>query len=282
MTVLLGAVAVALVFFAFPPGRFELVRAITIEQWRAIDRETERSPDEAGRTSLRVMMVLVVAAIALTIQQYFGDHRTYEDWFAADTNDRYYDLMGYVWWSAWRVIGYVVVPLVALLVTGERVRDYYISPRGFGKHLWIYGLLYLAVLPAVIIASHTQQFRDTYPFYRKANRSDLDLWLWELAYGVQFVALELFFRGFLLHGLRRVLGANAIFVMVVPYCMIHYEKPMAETFGAIGAGLILGTLAMRTRSIWGGVLIHVGVAMTMDVLALAGCPPIGSGVYCGE
>jgi membrane protease YdiL (CAAX protease family) len=57
---------------------------------------------------------------------------------------------------------------------------------------------------------------------------------------------------------------------------------MAETFGAIGAGLILGTLAMRTRSIWGGVLIHIGVAMTMDVLALAGCPPIGSGVYCGE
>ena len=62
MSMLVGAVAVALVFFAFPPGRLELVRAITIDQWRAIDRETERAPDEAGRTSLRVMMVLVVAA----------------------------------------------------------------------------------------------------------------------------------------------------------------------------------------------------------------------------
>jgi len=98
---------------------------------------------------------------------------------------------------------------------------------------------------------------------------------------VQFIALEVFFRGFLLHGLRRALGANAIFVMVVPYCMIHFQKPMPETFGAIGAGLILGTLALRTRSIWGGVLIHVGVAMTMDVLALRGCPPIGSGSFCG-
>ena len=49
---------------------------------------------------------------------------------------------------------------------------------------------------------------------------------------------------------------------------------------AIGAGLILGTLAMRTRSIWGGVLIHVGVAMTMDVLALGACPPIGSRHSC--
>jgi membrane protease YdiL (CAAX protease family) len=70
--------------------------------------------------------------------------------------------------------------------------------------------------------------------------------------------------------------------MIVPYCMIHFQKPMAETFGAIIAGLVLGTLAMRTRSIWGGVAIHAAVALTMDVLALAGCPPIGSGHFCGE
>ena len=35
--------------------------------------------------------------------------------------------------------------------------------------------------------------------------------------------------------------------MIVPYCMIHYGKPLPETLGAIGAGLILGTLAMRTQ-----------------------------------
>jgi uncharacterized protein len=58
----------------------------------------------------------------------------------------------------------------------------------------------------------------------------------------------------------------------VPYCMIHYGKPMTETLGAIGAGIILGTLAMRTRSIWGGVVIHVGVATMMDALAVSHCP----------
>ena len=34
-------------------------------------------------------------------------------------------------------------------------------------------------------------------------------------------------------------------------------------------------LAMRTRSIWGGVMIHIGVALTMDMLALRGLPPHG-------
>jgi membrane protease YdiL (CAAX protease family) len=55
---------------------------------------------------------------------------------------------------------------------------------------------------------------------------------------------------------------------------------MAETFGAIIAGIVLGTLALRTKSIWGGVLIHVGVALTMDLLAVSQCPPASSGQMC--
>ena len=140
--------------------------------------------------------------------------------------------------------------------------------------------MFALIFPVVVIASTTPAFRNTYPFYRMANRSQFDLWTWEAMYAAQFLSLEFFFRGFLLQGLRRALGANAIFVMIVPYCMIHYGKPMPETLGAIFAGLILGTFAMRTKSIWGGVLIHVGVAITMDVLALRGCPPFGSGRFC--
>jgi pimeloyl-ACP methyl ester carboxylesterase len=160
-------------------------------------------------------------------------------------------------------------------LSAEKLRDYDFSLKGFTKHLWIYAVMFCLVLPAVLVASRTHSFRQTYPFYRIANRSHADLAMWEALYVVQFLALEFFFRGFILQGLRRALGANAIFVMLVPYCMIHYGKPLPETLGAIGAGLILGTLAMRTRSIWGGVLIHVGVAITMDVLALRGCPPLG-------
>ncbi len=170
--------------------------------------------------------------------------------------------------------------IVAASLPGERLRDYHLSTRGFFRHLWIYGVMFVSFSPIVIVASLSASFRDTYPFYRMANRSHVDLWSWEILYVVQFVALEFFFRGFLLQSLRRVIGANAIFVMMIPYCMIHYGKPLPETFGAIGAGLVLGTLAMRTRSIWGGVMIHVGVAISMDVLALRGCPPMGSDSYC--
>jgi membrane protease YdiL (CAAX protease family) len=259
------------------------IRFLTIDQWRAIDAETDRDPAQAGRFDGRILVILVVVAVSLTLQEYIGDRGFFEAHWPPALGDQYFELKGFAWWSGWRVFGYVFMPALTLLcMPGVRVRDMHLSPRGFFKHLWIYVLLFLIVLPAVIAASRTPAFRHTYPFYRLANRSQFDLWCWEGLYAAQFVSLEIFFRGFILQGLRRALGSNAIFVMIVPYCMIHYGKPLPETLGAIGAGLILGTLAMRTKSIWGGVLIHIGVAMTMDVLALHGCPPIGSGHYCGD
>jgi membrane protease YdiL (CAAX protease family) len=87
-------------------------------------------------------------------------------------------------------------------------------------------------------------------------------------YAIQFVALEFFFRGFLVHGTRRRLGFYSIFAMTIPYCMIHFGKPMLETFGAIIAGIVLGIMSLRTRSVWLGAGLHITVAWLMDALAL--------------
>jgi membrane protease YdiL (CAAX protease family) len=56
--------------------------------------------------------------------------------------------------------------------------------------------------------------------------------------------------------------------MVTPYMMIHFGKPGAEAVGAILAGAALGLVALRTRSIYAGMAIHIAVAWSMDLLAL--------------
>jgi membrane protease YdiL (CAAX protease family) len=83
-----------------------------------------------------------------------------------------------------------------------------------------------------------------------------------------FFSLEFFFRGFVLQTLKYSLGSMAVPVMVIPYTMIHFSKPLPECIGAIIAGLVLGFLSLKTNRIWGGVLLHVAVAISMDVLAL--------------
>jgi membrane protease YdiL (CAAX protease family) len=85
---------------------------------------------------------------------------------------------------------------------------------------------------------------------------------------LQFFALEFFFRGFMVHGLKDKMGVYSIAAMVVPYCMIHFTKPLPECVGSLFAGLILGLLSLRTGSVWLGALIHIAVALSMDWLSL--------------
>ncbi len=64
------------------------------------------------------------------------------------------------------------------------------------------------------------------------------------------------------------MGMNALFVMIVPYCMIHFRKSWPESIAALAGGMILGYVTLRTRSVLGGVLIHWGIAITMDVFVI--------------
>jgi membrane protease YdiL (CAAX protease family) len=137
----------------------------------------------------------------------------------------------------------------------------------FREHAWIYLLCLVIVIPTLAVVSRTPEFNRYYPMYPGASRSWIDFWVWEVIYIGQFLSLEIFFRGFWLRG-ARALGVGAIFSMVVPYVMIHFPKPYLEACGAIVAGVVLGSLSMKTGSIWAGFLIHSTVAILMDLLAL--------------
>ena len=255
------------------------VRRALLDSWQDADAQADTAGSEAF--DWRPIVILVTTAVVLTLARYFGGNATFSKFIPFDSkvySRDEWDLLAKAWWTGMRVVTYVVIPMLTIvMMPGERIRDYYVSFRGFARHLWIYVGLYLLVLPFVVFVSTQDQFLATYPFYKYSNQSFGHFLRWQVLYAVQFLALEFFFRGYMLQGLRHKFGYGAIFVMVVPYCMIHYMKPLPETLGAIFAGIALGTLAMRTRSIWGGVLIHVAVAFTMDWLALAQCPPASEG-----
>jgi membrane protease YdiL (CAAX protease family) len=133
----------------------------------------------------------------------------------------------------------------------------------------LYAAMLLVVLPLAFYAASRPEFRAVYPFFRGAFVASLGaVFVWELCYLAQFLALEFFFRGFLAIGMGKVMGRLAVWVAMVPYCLIHFHKPLPEALAAIVAGLALGEVAQRTRSIAGGVVVHAGVALTMDLLAL--------------
>jgi membrane protease YdiL (CAAX protease family) len=235
----------------------------------------------------KVIAVLLTTCIILTLQQYLFRSGSFEyvpgilRWLgaaeAADQIDRLtYDLQDrqlaqLLYWAAGSVINYVVIPvLVVKLYLREQIADFGLKVRGIWESSWLYLLMFLVMIGPLTYFSRTDAFQAKYPFYRIWPGEPFwpRLWIWEAAYICQFFALEFFFRGFLLHGLRHRLGFYSIFVMMVPYCMIHFNKPMPECLGAIGAGAVLGLMSLKTRSIWLGACLHVAVAISMDFLAL--------------
>jgi membrane protease YdiL (CAAX protease family) len=270
------------VFLGVLPALWWLFRGT----WKEIDDDATRwrtTLAAEGRSDLRPFVALAVCAVILTLQEYYGG-RVYFDqairpWLArveqwhptAIKLAKYDELYGFAWWVLTRILGYAVVPFSAWKVAFPRdsLLDMGLRTRGFFKHAWIYGAFLAVVLPLLLIVSRQPDFGTYYPFYKNSTRSWYDLLAWEAMYFVQFFALEMFFRGFWLGALRRSFGSGAIFAMVVPYCMIHYGKPFLEANGAIIAGIALGSLSMKTKSIYQGFLVHITVAGLMDWLALS-------------
>jgi membrane protease YdiL (CAAX protease family) len=251
--------------------------------WQEVEEDAarERALAEPGMDYRPAACFLIVAVI-LTLQEYYGGRALYDQLIRPALESlpfgpvgrarlaKYDELLGYAWWSGSRILGYVLIPLPLwkLLFPKDSLLDMGLRVRGFFSHFWIYMLCLAVVLPAMVLVAREPDFGTYYPFYKQSSRSWADFLAWEVMYGAQFFALELFFRGWMLGALRRTLGASAIFAMAVPYCMIHYGKPYLEANGAIVAGVVLGSLAMRTRSIYAGFLVHVTVAFSMDFLAL--------------
>jgi membrane protease YdiL (CAAX protease family) len=227
-------------------------------------------PPEAAARFWPLATMCVLACVSLGFVQFVGDTSTFAQLFPLKLRDPDWMLTYRAWWVMCTVLGFLVLPAAFMLLSpGKKIRDCNLSWRGLREHFWIYVALYAAVFPVIYLVSWSPSFYSYYPMYANAGRSWRDLLLWEGLYAGQFIALEFFFRGFLVGGLGRYIGILAVPVSVMPYMMLHFAKPWPEAYAAIVAGFVLGWLAWKTKSIWGGVLIHCAVAVSMDLLALS-------------
>ena len=175
------------------------------------------------------------------------------------------------WWAGTQIVFYLFVPMVVMSTIGVSPSEFGWKMRGTSSHWKVYATIFAVAVPFVVIASFSHEFQDRYPLYeiyRGQHGVWRDLAIWWPFYVLQFVAIEAFFRGFLVIGLGRRIGSSAILVATVPYLMIHLVKPPIEAVASIVGGLVMGTLAWRTKSIWWGVAVHVGVAALMDLSSL--------------
>jgi membrane protease YdiL (CAAX protease family) len=244
-------------------------------------RSPERESILAG-IDVRTAAVFIAGAIIIVSFQSFGKIGFYEDHLAARFDGQAWSPMfGHLYWFASGVLWLFVLPLLIIVATpGLSVRDF-----GLGLGDWRFGLpaavcLYLIMVPVLAAASFRPNFVDYYPM-SEFVRDEVALYaggagvshlapfvVYEAFYAAYFIGWEFFHRGFLTVGLSKVFGWYAILIVTIPFAILHLGKPMPEAYGAIIASLVLGWLAIRTRSGWWGFFVHASVAVTMDVFAV--------------
>jgi membrane protease YdiL (CAAX protease family) len=135
-----------------------------------------------------------------------------------------------------------------------------------------YLLMLLVMIPLVALASTQGDFLQIYPKAKLINNIPMNSWtdkwryvVFELSYGFDFVSIEFFFRGFLILALMRICGMHCIIPVACFYCTIHFGKPMAEAISSFFGGTLLGIVAYNTGSIWGSLIVHLGIAWMMEI-----------------
>jgi hypothetical protein len=177
-------------------------------------------------------------------------------------------------WQGKRLV-FMMLPLILYVVWHLKTEPGLLGLRGGNSELKGYFLILALVLPFVVLASFQEGFIRAYPYYKPSPmESDAPIGLVarisisEATYLLDFAIVEWVYRGFWVIALGRFLGPQSVLPMAVMYCMIHMGKPLGEAISSFFGGYALGAFAWQSKSIWGGIVVHMGIAATMDVMAL--------------
>jgi membrane protease YdiL (CAAX protease family) len=133
-----------------------------------------------------------------------------------------------------------------------------------------YLLMLLCMVPLIALASTQNDFLHMYPKVKflaqlHLNHKTARYAFYELCYGFDFISIEFFFRGFLILAFAKICGTHCIIPAACFYCSIHFGKPMGEAISSFWGGLLLGIVSYNTGSIWGGLIVHLGIAWLMEL-----------------
>lgn len=217
----------------------------------------------------------ILKALVFLMAMSFADIFSWRSYISFDnfsrTENRF--IWNILWWSK-NVIFVLPIIIIMKLLFDKKIPGLYGLCRG-KQHIKAYLWLYIIIIPLLIAVSFTPQFRSYYPIGKVWNYDGLfgnsmiiNILIFELFYIVNFIMVELIFRGTFVIGLGKNILHHAVLPMVTIYVALHFGKPIFETISAIFGGFFLGAIAYQSKHIWGGVFIHIGIAVFIEIIRI--------------
>ena len=146
-----------------------------------------------------------------------------------------------------------LIPLAIILLVWRE------DPRRYGLKLGDWRLGLVVVVLGVAFMTVIIWFVGRQPDFRAYYTDTIagrQMWRLIIDTGVDLLAWEFFFRGWLLWALARKYGSDAIWLQVIPFALMHVWKPEIEQLSTLFGGAVLGLLAWKTKSFLWGWLLH--------------------------
>ncbi len=218
----------------------------------------------------KVIIIFISISILQTISWYYTSRRffRYNFFDSLQDNPNVY-LIEYLYWFIGDFLTFFILPvLVIKIILKEKIKNYGVTAGDYKAGIKI-SLIFLSIMiPIIWFASALPDFSSAYPQLKTTIDSWNVFFIFELGLFVYLIAWEFVWRGFMLFGLKEKFGYYAIFIQMIPFLILHNGKPVLEAFGAIIAGLALGVLAFRTRSIIYCVITHACVMFSIDFISI--------------
>ncbi len=218
----------------------------------------------------KAIVILAISPWLLATWKCFAGPETLQRWAVAIWGADVYAGCGAV---ASMLAGFLLLGVVPLAIVrwlfGERWHTYGL---GLGHSMRTFRT-FLIILPFVLAGAWASR-RDpaiaaVYPLNPAAGDS-----LWHFtghaaAYFAYYFGWEFHFRGLSQHGLAPHMGlACAVLVQTLASSLAHFDKPPTELLASVAGGVLLGVLAVRTRSIVSGMLLHASLGIAIDLFQI--------------
>ena len=161
---------------------------------------------------------------------------------------------------------YGIIPLVIIVLIFKE------SPKNFGfsfgnkRKVVFYSIIFSLLLTPIIVMSSFIPDVNSYYIIKTINNLST-FFLFELNNGVLLFFWELFFRGFILFGLYKKLGKAALPIHAIPFALFHVGKPGVEIVASFFAALLLGQIALKSKSFLPAFVIHWVIHAEIILLA---------------
>ncbi len=209
------------------------------------------------------LVLLLLSFFIFSLRAVVYEHRDLVAHFSSDDQKH---INQFVFNDIFRLL-YLSIPVIIVWFFADRDQPLYGCSLK-NHHAKIYWILLLCMVPLIAGASVLGDFLNYYPRFHKLEAYDppvWKIWMYELCYGLDFSSIELFFRGFMIMAFAKYVGMNAILPMAAFYLSIHYGKPMGEAISSFFGGTILGVISYHSKSIFGGIMVHAGIAWLMEI-----------------